>query len=193
MFGHPVRSQNLRSLPSGQVDPRQSHSLTAQSSFSWGPEFEKKNSGAGESSVFWEVSQWLPELAGMTLTLHCSSPAQCGPPSQWPRGWPSFPSISTDNPIWTTRWLWKVLNRFVKLQGKFRVFLLQEWSVLCLQTFSMMTNVTKQSFETISTLHLSPQGKGDILTSKKVFLKKHIYEKSILEMVWIFHPLAQMV
>lgn len=50
------------------------------------------------------LSRWLPELPGVTLTLHCPSPAQCGP---WPhsphlpprlRGWLPFPSISTAKP-----------------------------------------------------------------------------------------------
>lgn len=30
---------------------------------------------------------------------------------------------------------------------------------------------------TVNTLDMSPQGKGNILTSKKVFLKKHIWKE----------------
>ena len=86
----------------------------------------------------------------------------------------------------------KALNRFVKLKSTFHILLLWERTVLCLQTFTMATHVTKQIFRNNRRASSVPS-RWRWHFNKKVFLRKLIHENSVLKMVRIFHLLLQIV
>lgn len=94
------------------------------------------------------------------------------------------------NHWWVTETLWIDLSN-VRISSTFFSYKKGEFC-LC-RPFLWWQMLWSRFFKTIGILHLSPQGKGDILTSKKVFLKNVVYEKSILKMVWMFHLLVQIV